>query len=135
MKQQVNWQFAEFLWQQFGVQTMAEGRWRPFFGGADKDNDKEKDESGTYALHTLKETETIARLASGIKRFELPDEFNFVKLFQSIATDAAKDQRPLAEQAQARLSEIFENRRQYPRAAEVWRQNIKDFGPGQNNYK
>ncbi len=136
MRSAVRFQLASFLQQQFGVQTMAEGRWRPFFGGADKDNDKEKDESGTYALHTLKETETIARLASGIKRFAIPDEFNFVKLFQAIAADAAKGpEKTFGEQALTQLSQEFENRRQYPTAAKTWQQNIKEFGPGQNNYK
>ena len=136
MRSSVRMQFASFLQQQFGVQTMAEGRWRPFFGG-DSDNDKKKDESGTYALHTLKETETIAKLASGIKRFELPDEFNFIKLYQAIAADAAKDpgQRPFAEQALTSLAQEFENRRQYPTAAKTWQQNIRDLGPGPNNYK
>ena len=134
MRNRVRRQFADFLWQQFGVQTMAEGRWRPFFDGAEDAEDK--DESGTYALHTLKETETIARLASGIKRFQLPDEFNFIKVYQAIAADAAeKNQRSLAEEALTQLSQLFENRRQYPTAARYWRQNIADFGAGQNNWK
>ena len=51
------------------------------------DRRHEEDESGTYALHTLKENETIARLATGIKRFELPDEFNYIKIFQQIAAE------------------------------------------------
>ena len=57
-------QFAQFLEQQFGVQTMTYGGWggRGFQGPQGDDNDK--DESGTYALHTLKEDETIAKLAS-----------------------------------------------------------------------
>ena len=46
----------------------ASAAWRP--------TTRKEDESGTYALHTLGENETIARLATGIKRFKLPDEFN-----------------------------------------------------------
>ena len=76
----VRMQFAEFLLNQFGVQTMAQWGWR--FGRMETDDTK-ADESGTYALHTLKENETIARLASGIKRFTLPDEFNYIKIFQT----------------------------------------------------
>ena len=38
-------------------------------------------------LHTLKDDETIARLATGIKRFKLPDEFNWIKIYQTIADD------------------------------------------------
>ena len=41
--------------------------------GPQSDDDAKQDESGTYALHTLKENETIAKLASGIKRFTLPE--------------------------------------------------------------
>ena len=40
-----------------------------------------------YALDTLKDDETIAWLASGIKRFTLPDEFNPIKIYQAIADD------------------------------------------------
>ncbi|MHC4180944.1 MAG: alpha-2-macroglobulin, partial [Planctomycetota bacterium] len=78
-KNSVRRQFADFLHNQFGVQTMAYFGWR--FGRMQTD-DTQQDESGTYALHTLDENETIARLATGIKRFELPDEFNFIKIYQ-----------------------------------------------------
>ena len=59
--------FADFLRSQFGVQTMA----RLGFGRARPDAD---DKSGPYALHTLSDDETIARLATGLKRFKLPAE-------------------------------------------------------------
>src|SRR5262249_55972623 len=62
---------ADFLRSQFDVETMA------YYGRSFSGDDRGKDTSGTYALHTLSETETIARLATGIKRFELPDEFNW----------------------------------------------------------
>ena len=108
---------AEFCQNQFGVQTMQSyGRgWR----GQPSSGD---DESGTFALHTLKENETIARLASGIKRFELPDEFNHVKLYQQIDYDE-------------QLANIFQNRRQYPKAAESWRAAIAKHGPGNRSYR
>jgi len=70
---QIQLQFADFLRSQFGVQTMAEFGWR--FGRQTVDDSKENT-SGTYALHTLAENETIARLATGIKRFTLPEEYN-----------------------------------------------------------
>ena len=115
-------QFAEFLESQFGVQTMAQWGWR--FGRMMTDDTME-DESGTYALHTLKENETIARLATGIKRFDLPDEFNYIKIYQRIAAERKWGQEIVALE---RLGQIFENRRQYPRAAEYWRELIKRFG-------
>lgn len=111
-------EWADFLWQQFGVQTMAEYGW--FFGRARVDDTKE-DESGTYALHTLGEDETIARLATGIKRFPLPDEFNFIKIYQELGEKAGSSERV---HALSQLGQIFENRRQYPRAAEYWRKCI-----------
>jgi alpha-2-macroglobulin len=118
-KNQVRMHFAEFLWNQFGVQTMAHYGWR--FGRLESD-DTQEDESGTYALHTLGENETIARLATGVKRFELPDEFNFIKVYQKIIEEP---QTGHDVGALAKLAEIHENRRQYPKAAEYWRQVIK----------
>ncbi len=52
------------------------------------DDAKNDDKTGIWALDTLGEDETIARLATGIKRFKLPDEQNFIKLFQQVAAIA-----------------------------------------------
>jgi uncharacterized protein YfaS (alpha-2-macroglobulin family) len=106
---------ADFLLQQFGVETMAYYGWQ--FGRMQTDDTKQN-ESGTYALHTLGENETIARLADGVKRFELPDEFNYIKLYQQVAEKPDSSRRV---DALERLAQIFENRRQYPKAADHWR--------------
>lgn len=121
----VRFSLAQFWQAQFGEQTMAFFGWRLGRAG-------DKDDSGTYALHTLGEDETIARLATGIKRFKVPDEFNFIKIYQHIADDPKTG---YADQSLEQLAQTFENRRQYNRAAEYWRRVIKDFGPGQNNYR
>jgi uncharacterized protein YfaS (alpha-2-macroglobulin family) len=122
--------FAQFLQNQFGVATMAEYGW--FFGrGSEADDDTKKNESGTYAVHTLGEDETIAKLATGIKRFKLPDEFNYVKIFREIA-DAKKSR---AEDSLTELAREFENRRQYPVAADTWKRNIQEFGAGKDKWK
>ena len=126
-KNEVRLQFAGFLLNQFGVETMAQHGWR--FGRMETDDTKE-DESGTYALHTLAEDETIARLASGVKRLQLPDEFNFIKVCQQIADDPETG---YAEQALSRLAQISENRRQYPKAADYWRRLIKEHGANASN--
>jgi uncharacterized protein YfaS (alpha-2-macroglobulin family) len=121
--------FANFLRDQFGVQTMIQyrlGLWQPGLAGGDAD-DLKKDESGTYALHTLTEDETIAKLATGIKRIKLPDEFNCIKAYRRIA-DRSRSMR--ASEALESLAQEFENRRQYPTAAEIWRRAIKVYGPG-----
>lgn len=121
------WRFASFLQEQFGVQTLAQfGGWRQ--AGTDDD----RDSTGTYALQTLGEDETIARLATGIKRFKLPDEFNFLKIYQEIA---ARGKSARGEQSLDTLCQIFENRRQYPRAAECWKQAIATYGPGINDHR
>jgi uncharacterized protein YfaS (alpha-2-macroglobulin family) len=125
-------QFAQFLEQQFGVQTMQQGGYGRHFGAPQSDDDTKKDESGTYALHTLKEDETIAKLASGIKRFTLPDEFNYIKLWQKIV---AEDKGQHSENALTHLAQVFENRRQYPTAAKYWADNITKHGPGPNDWK
>ncbi len=116
---QVRFHFAQFLLSQFGVETLAHYGWR--FGEVGEES---QDETGTYALHTLGENETIARLATGVKRFELPDEFNYIRIFQKIA---AEPKTGFAQQSLEQLAQIFENRRQYPKAAEHWRRLLKEF--------
>ncbi len=127
-KAEVDWTFAGFLRGQFGVQTMQQ--WGIVLPRAGDGNDE--DESGPFALHTLGEDETIARLANGVKRFQLPAEFNFIRIYRDLA---AGDNAPYAEMALGQLSQIFEDRQQYPKAAELWRENIQRFGAGQNNHK
>ena len=125
---EIRMQFANFLQQQFDVRTMASyGR---FFGGGNEGEGEGENESGPYAMRTLGEDETIARLATGIKRFKLPDEFNYIKMYQEIAnTQKASG---YAENALNTLAQIFEDRQQYPKAAEYWRRSIKEFGDQPN---
>ncbi len=121
--------FANFLYGQFSVQTMARYRW--YFRTRWTEDDK-KDESGTYDLHTLGRGETIARLATGTKRFKLPDEFNFIKVYQQVA-DSGKSSH--GENALHKLAGLFENRRQYDTAADYWKRSIKEYGPGHKQWK
>ncbi len=120
--------WADFLSNQFSVATMSE--YRGFFRAAAEDDTK-KNESGPYAVHTLGEDETIARLANGIKRFRLPDEFNYIKIYKQIADE---DKSGYAEDALNKLAAIFENRMQYDRAAGYWSRSIKEYGDS-NNWK
>jgi alpha-2-macroglobulin len=114
---------ADFLHQQFGVQTLRD--FRRLFDRGDKTADEA---NGPYALATLKDDETIARLATGVKRFKLSDEFNFLRIYREVATAGQKVD---AQRALTTLAGIYQNRRQYPRAAELWRECIRRFGPGQ----
>ena len=109
-KHQAALQVADFLHSQFGVQTLA-AYGRSF----------ESDESlaAPLSVRTLSYDETLARLATGIKRFRLPDEFNYLRLFRQVARDGSRSEATRALQA---LASIYENRRQYPKAADVWRE-------------
>ena len=127
--------YADCLRNQFDVQTLA--YFGTYFDSADH-NEPTKENEGPWSLASLKEDETIARLATGIKRFPLPDEFNFIRIYQQIADDRGDrggKSRQFAEDSLNRLAEIFENRRQYSRAAEYWRRSIAEFGPGAKNFK
>jgi uncharacterized protein YfaS (alpha-2-macroglobulin family) len=116
---------ANFMRSQLGVQTMA------FHGRRFRGDDFGKENtSGTYALHTLKDDETIARLATGIHRFSVPDEFNWIKIYERIA---ARGKSPQGEQARDALGQEFEDRRQYVKAAAAWQKGIDEYGPGGNN--
>ena len=115
---------AEFLLAQFGTQTMAGSQFGP------SSAESAPNASGPYALDTLKDDETIARLASGIKRFTLPDEFNPIKIYQTIADDPKTGQGELALSA---LASIFENRRQLDRAVDFLQRSRNTYGdPGDN---
>jgi uncharacterized protein YfaS (alpha-2-macroglobulin family) len=103
-KTSIQREFASFLHQQFGVQTI--GWYASMFATGEGEGSEER--SATWQLHTLAEDETIARLATGIKRFKLPDEFNFIRIFKEIGEWSS-------------LASIFEDRRQYDTAAEYWK--------------
>ncbi|GAB6164871.1 hypothetical protein JCM19992_08710 [Thermostilla marina] len=113
LRDQVDHQFASFLYHQFGVHTMADYGW--FFRGLDASDD---DRAQTWALHKLSDDETIARLATGIQRFSLPDEFNYIKIWQRMAENPKTS---WGRAALSQLVEIYLNRRQYDRAAEALR--------------
>ncbi len=117
--------WAQFLHGQFGVQTMQQ--FGAGFIGRQTHDDDGHPAKGRFALATLSDTETIAQLATGIKRFDLPDEFNFVKLFKENAATADPAQKHHAIQASNVLAQLYQNRRQYPKAAKVLRSIIKRY--------
>lgn len=124
---QVQIQWAQFLSSQFSVQTLQQFR----FYFAPRSAEGEDATTHLLSLATLKENETIARLATGIKRFELPDEFNFIRVWQKLIADKSGQRSNAYDQ----LAAVFENRRQYPKAAEVWKKAIADVGPGPNDHR
>jgi uncharacterized protein YfaS (alpha-2-macroglobulin family) len=111
-------QRADFAFRQFGVQTLQE--FNGFFRNDARDAGPR---DAAFLLHTLAEHETIARLAGGIKRFALPEDWNFIRLYRDLAGRAGT-----GEQALNQLAQIFENRRQFPAAAVHWRWSIERYG-------
>jgi uncharacterized protein YfaS (alpha-2-macroglobulin family) len=123
----IDMQLAHFARLQFGVQTLAQLGQFPS-GGRQPPESK----TGTFALHTLKDDETIAKLATGMKRFTLPDEFNWITIAQRVAK-RGKDQ--FAEQARDLLAGEYEDRRQYVKAAQAWQTAIAEHGAGQQAFR
>lgn len=107
---------ADFLVSQFGVQTMAEYGW--WFN---RNSDDAEVTKSMFALHTLADDETMAKLATGIKRFKLPEEQNYIALQRRIVENSPGASSPW-QQAKSSLAGEFENRRQYPRAAQEWKE-------------
>ena len=117
-KNEAAWKRAMIGYWNFGVQTMAG------MGILHPVNEKEFGE-GPFSVHTLSEDETMAALATGVKRFTLPREHNHIFLFQQIAKAGGDHSQGALEM----LAHVFENRRQYPKAVK-YRQEIIERFPG-----
>ncbi len=115
----VKYTLATWLHGQFGVQTLSS--YGHFLARSASVPDKEslRDELRPYEVHTLADNETLARLAAGVKRFSLPDEFNYIHLFKQILESPNMG---YADDAARNLARIYENRRLYERAVTYWRQ-------------
>jgi len=127
--------WAQFTHNQFGVETLAD--WIRPFSFAPSDGEET---TNRFSLHTLSEEETIARLAGGVRRFTLPDEHNPIRLLRRITDQTLTPGRspaavPQGESAWNLLAEIFENRRQFEKAAECWQRSIEQYGPGHDQWK
>ncbi|HBL43782.1 MAG TPA: alpha-2-macroglobulin, partial [Planctomycetaceae bacterium] len=122
-------QVADFNRSQFGVQTLQ--NFMPYFFSQRNEPDPQDEEQvNPYSLESLKETETLTRLATGIQRINLPDDLNYIRLYQQVVELGKSN---WGENALGQLVSIFENRRQYPTAAKYLRQSIAEYGdPHQN---
>jgi alpha-2-macroglobulin len=117
-KNQAALQLADFLHSQFGVQTL---------GAYDRSFSNDESLTAPLSVQTLIDDETLARLATGVKRFRLPDEFNYLKIYRQVARDGNRGE---SQRALQTIASIYENRRQFPRAADEWRELIRRFGRG-----
>lgn len=111
----------------FGVQTLSD--YSRYFPSRSNEPNAPTSETGVWALHTLDDSETIAKLATGVKRFKLPDSDNCLVIWRQ-ALDLAKSRkkrfpRPdYEEQALTRIAREYENRRQFDKAADAWREIV-----------
>lgn len=121
LKNESDYTWAVFLHSQFGVQTMASFGFTP----KGRDDDGDQDDTGPFTVHTLKDNETIAKLATGVKRFELPEGFNPLKLFQELSK---RNPDQFSKAAGDQVAQTYEDRRQYPKAAEAWKFALGKFG-------
>jgi len=118
---QMRLEYANFLQTELDVRTLQS------FPGLFNRSEEDKDaQNSIFAIKTLEEDETIARLASGVKRFKLPDEHNFIKIFRAVADESKGSGH--ARQAFEELAQTFEDRQQYTKAAAIWRRNIAECG-------
>lgn len=131
-EQRVTVQVADFYLGQFGVQTLQ--NYMPYFSRMNVDrSDKENEQVNPFSLEGLKETESLSRLATGIQRISLPDDVNFIRLYQK-TVELGKG--VYAENALSQLARVFENRRQYTTAAKYIQQSINQYGdPYKNKQK
>lgn len=98
--------YAGFLHEQFGVQTLAQRGW------FQRNNDgRPSEETSALAVETLGDEETIARLATGVRRFELPEGHRFIAIYRE------------HEQWQ-RLFRFYLDRNQRARAVEAGRRHL-----------
>ncbi|NLF18255.1 MAG: alpha-2-macroglobulin, partial [Lentisphaerae bacterium] len=95
---------------EFGVQTIA------WSGGVFLQDDADE-RAGVFAVDTLSDDETIARLATGVRRFTLPEGHRYIAMLKALADDT--DSAVKAEATRLLIS-IYENRRQYPEAVTWW---------------
>jgi uncharacterized protein YfaS (alpha-2-macroglobulin family) len=114
------WMLATFLQQQFGVHTIL-----PYDNMVSESDVGENEDAGPFALGTLTDEETVARLATGIKRFKLPDEFNPIKAFRAIADDPKTG---YGREAVEALASVYESRQQLDKAADFWKRSVRQFG-------
>lgn len=78
---------------------------------------------GIAALHTLKDDETVVRLATGPKRITLPPEWNFMELLKARANDPEESAMKRAG-IWKELADEWTDRRQYPKAVEALKNGL-----------
>ena len=86
------------------------------FKGLDGPGEAVDKTAGLLMLPTLGENETVCRLATGVRRFELPQAINFLQEFRELRT---VDDKRVASRAAMQLADELLDRMQYEQAAAV----------------
>ena len=111
--------WAELCRKIYGVETLARFDWW-------QEMDEEKGK-GLFQLDTLAEDETVARLANGVKRFRLREDYQYLPLLRKISRSGK-------EACHARAGDVlvheFLHRRQFVAAARELREVIRLHGEG-----
>jgi hypothetical protein len=118
-------EMAKFLVTQFGTQTLA-GAFIPQMVLSEGKKLDEEAATSIYAVETLSDEETIARLATGIKRFKMPSEFNPILILKGLDYPSSAQHLYALEL----LANIYENRRQFRQAASYWKK-LLEIAPGE----
>ncbi len=135
---EADWQLAAIFRRLYGIQTLGPVGWNWAAGdGAlvvsrvgQPDTEAGEKKAGIFDLRSLKDNETRARLADGVKRFTLPDEVNWIKICERIAK---RGKSPFGEHARQAIAREYEARWQYAKAADAWRKLIAEYGAGPEN--
>ncbi len=111
-----------------GVQTIAEHE--PYRSLGDRLSEAlENVEAEVGGLDGLSENESVAVVGEGeIRKFPLPDEQNFILRLERMSREPKY--REFRSLALEELAEVFENRRQYDRAARYWKALVAIEGEG-----
>lgn len=117
-RDEATYRLAIFYQRQYGEQTLAQ-IWNRFASATGDETQEEMTrESSLLQLETLSDSETIARTATGIRRFTMPDGANYIQIFKDLASKPGRFQKL----ALKHLAMIAMNRRQYPHAVELFKQ-------------
>nr|MCR5164712.1 hypothetical protein [Thermoguttaceae bacterium] len=94
-RDEATYRLAVFYQKQYGEQTLAQ-IWNRFSSATGDETQEEMTrESSLLQLETLSDSETIARTATGIRRFTMPDGANYIQLFKELASKPGRFQRDI----------------------------------------
>lgn len=121
-QEEMKW--LRFCHQNYSVNTLASYSWWS------QPDVKERD--GILQASTLKENETIAKMANGVKRFELREDYQYIPGLRKLMRVKKNYS---AEQAGDLLVQIFMNRSQHVTAAKTLEEVIRLHGTGSKDQR